>query len=144
MAEYIKREAVSQVLQGIANGLLVGETDALKAKDMKSLLKIKAAKEILKTLDNDLCFIPTTDIQPIDDDNGHIIYIGRKAYLAENTIMEFMKKMDIIRDSLAYIENYFDTYVETIQQINACMGRCTDITEVKYFIDRIKENSGYD
>ena len=84
------------------------------------------------------------DVQPIDDDNGHIIYIGRKAYLAENTIMEFMKKMDIIRDSLAYIENYFDTYAETIRQINACSGRCTDITEVKYFIDRIKENSGYD
>lgn len=88
--------------------------------------------------------LPSADVQPIDDDNGHIIYIGRKAYLAENTIMEFMKKMDIIRDSLAYIENYFDTYAETIRQINACSGRCTDITEVKYFIDRIKENSGYD
>lgn len=86
----------------------------------------------------------TADVQPIDDDNGHIIYIGRKAYLAENTIMEFMKKMDIIRDSLAYIENYFDTYAETIRQINACAGRCTDITEVKYFIDRIRKNSGYD
>ena len=88
--------------------------------------------------------LPATEVQPIDDDNGHIIYIGRKAYLAENTIMEFMKKMDIIRDSLAYIENYFDTYAETIRQINACSGRCTNITEVKYFIDRIKENSGYD
>lgn len=88
--------------------------------------------------------IKTANVQPIDDDNGHIIYIGRKAYLAEHTIMEFMKKMDIIRDSLAYIENYFDTYAETIRQINACGGRCTDITEVKYFIDRIKENSGYD
>ena len=65
MAEYIEREAVSQVLQGIANGLLVGETEALKVKDMKSLLKIKAAKEILKTVDNDLCFIPTADVQPI-------------------------------------------------------------------------------
>lgn len=65
MAEYIKREAVSQVLQGIANGLLVGETEALKAKDMKSLLKIKAAKEILKTVDNDLCFIPTADVKPV-------------------------------------------------------------------------------
>lgn len=66
MAEYIKREDVNQVLQGIANGLLVGETEALKAKDMKSLLKIKAAKEILKTLDNDLCFIPNADVQPVD------------------------------------------------------------------------------
>ena len=86
----------------------------------------------------------TADIQPVDKDAAHIIYIGRKAYLAENTIMKFMEKMDIIRDSLAYIENYFDTYAETIRQINACGGRCTDINEVKYFIDRIKENSGYD
>lgn len=62
-----------------------------------------------------------TNAQPIDKDNMHII-----------------------RDSLAHIENYFDTYAETIRQINACMGRCTDITEVKYFIDRIKENSGYE
>ena len=84
------------------------------------------------------------DVQPVDKDNMHIIYIGRKAYLAENTIMEFMKKMDIIRDSLAHIENYFYTYADTIQQINACMGRCTDITEVEYFIDRIKENCRYD
>lgn len=65
MTEYIKREAVSQVLQGIANGLLVGETEASKAKDMKSLLKINAAKEILKTVDNDLCFIPAVDVQPV-------------------------------------------------------------------------------
>ena len=85
-----------------------------------------------------------TDVKPVDKDSMHIIYIGRKAYMAENTIMEFMKKMDIIRDSLAHIENYFDTYAETIRQINACVGRCTDITEVKYFIDKIKENCRYD
>jgi len=84
------------------------------------------------------------DVQPIDDDNEHIVYIGRKAYPAKNTIMEFMRKMDIIRDSLAHIESYFDMYAETIQQINACGGRCTDINEVKYFIDRIKKNSKYD
>ena len=84
------------------------------------------------------------DVQPVDKDNAHIVYIGRKAYLAKNTIMEFMKKMDIIRDSLAHIENYFDTYAETIRQIHACAGECTDIAEVKYFIDRIKENCGYD
>ena len=87
---------------------------------------------------------PAADVQPVDEDNGHIIYIGRRAYLAENTIIEFMRKMDIIRDSLDRIEAYFDTYAETIRQINACMGRCTDIAEVKYFIDRIKENSRYE
>lgn len=87
---------------------------------------------------------PNVEVPPVDEDYGHIIHIGRKAYLAENTIIEFMKKMDIIRDSLAHIENYFDTYAETIQQIYACFGRSTDIAEVKYFIDRIKENSRYD
>ena len=87
--------------------------------------------------------MPAADVQPIDKDNMHIIYIGRKAYLAENTIMEFMKKMNVIRDSLVHIENYFDTYAETIRQINDCVGRCTDTAKVKYFIDRIKENSKY-
>ena len=103
----------------------------------------KADVDLREMLD-EIEALPATDVQPIDKDNMHIIYIGRKAYLAENTIMKFMKKMDIIRDSLAHIENYFDTYAETILQINACMGRCTDITEVKYFIDRIKDNSRYD
>ena len=86
----------------------------------------------------------TADIQPVDKDAAHIVYIGRKAYLAENTIKKFMEKMDIIRDSLARIESYFNTYAETIRQIRACAGECTDISEVKYFIDRIKKNCGYD
>lgn len=126
--EYISREDVLDIIEDMRNNhfILMGERANL------AFLKSKITE------------LPVADVQPIDDDNGHIIYIGRKAYLAENTIMEFMKKMDIIRDSLAYIENYFDTYAETIRQINACGGRCTDITEVKYFIDRIKENSGYD
>lgn len=102
--------------------------------------RIKAKDGLASVLDD----VNAADVQPIDKDNMHIIYIGRKAYLAENTIMEFMLKMDIIRDAIPHIENYFDTYAEAIQQINACMGRFTDITEVKYFIDRIKENSGYD
>lgn len=128
MDEYISREDVLDIIEDMRNNhfILMGERVNL------AFLKSKITE------------LPAADVQPIDDDNGHIIYIGRKAYLAENTIMEFMKKMDIIRDSLAYIENYFDTYAETIRQINACGGRCTDINEVKYFIDRIKVNSGYD
>ena len=65
--------------------------------------------------------IPAADVQLIDKDNMHIIYIGRKAYLAENTIMEFMKKMDIIRDSLAHIENYFDKIMLCIRICLALM-----------------------
>lgn len=63
MNEYINREAVEQVLRRIANGLSVGETNALEIKDVKALYKIKGAKEILNTVDNDLSFIPTADVQ---------------------------------------------------------------------------------
>ena len=66
MAEYISREAVEQVLCGMANGLSVGETEALKTKDVKALYKIKGAKEILNAIDNDLSFIPAADVQPVD------------------------------------------------------------------------------
>ena len=120
------------------------EKEGLK-KSITSLLSIEKVAPNIKQLVIDIIDGEMlADVQPIDKDNMHIIYIGRKAYLAEDTIIEFMKKMDIIRDSLAHIENYFDTYAETIRQINACGGRCTDINEVKYFIDRIKENCGYD
>lgn len=51
MNEYISREAVEQVLRGIANGLSVGETNALETKDVKALYKIKGAKEILNTVE---------------------------------------------------------------------------------------------
>lgn len=102
--------------------------------------RVKANDGLVSVLDD----INAADVQLVDKDDMHIIYIGRKAYLAEITIIEFMKKMDIIRDSLAHIENYFDTYAETIRKINACMGKCTDITEVRYFIDRIKENCEYE
>lgn len=65
MTEYISREAINQVLCGIANGLSVGEAEALKTKDVKALYKIKGAKEILDTVDNDLYFIPAADVQPV-------------------------------------------------------------------------------
>lgn len=65
MDEYISREAVEQVLRGIANGLSVGETEALKAKGLKALYKIQGAKEILNSVDNDLCFIPAAGVQPV-------------------------------------------------------------------------------
>lgn len=63
LIEYISREAVEQVLRGIANGLSVGETEALKTKDVRALYKIKGAKKILDDVDNDLCFIPAADVQ---------------------------------------------------------------------------------
>lgn len=65
MEDYISRKAVKQVLCGIANGLSVGEAEALKTKDVKALYKIKGAKEILNAVDDDLCFIPAADVQPV-------------------------------------------------------------------------------
>lgn len=63
MDEYISREAVYQVLCEIARGLSVGETEALKTKDLKAVYKIQGAKEILSSVDNDLCLIPSVDVQ---------------------------------------------------------------------------------
>lgn len=65
MDEYISREAVFQVVHGIARGITAKDTEALKTKDMKTLYKIKGAKEILDSVDTDLCYIPTADIQPV-------------------------------------------------------------------------------
>lgn len=65
MAEYISREAIKQVLCGIANGLSIGEAEALKTKGLKALYKTQGAKEILNAIDNDLSFIPAADVQPI-------------------------------------------------------------------------------
>ena len=138
MAEYIEREALLKRLD-----MAIDCKNCPRCVDMKTYYDRCAYTDI-----QDVCGVisdmPAADVQSVDKDSMHIVYIGRKAYLAENTIIEFMKKMDIIRDSLAHIENYFYTYKDTIQQINACFGRCTDITEVEYFIDRIKKNCGYD
>lgn len=88
MTEYISREAVEQVLCGIANGLSVGETEALKTKDVKALYKIKGAKEILNAVDNDLSFIPVADVQQVvhckdckHRKERHYEEIGEKPYI---------------------------------------------------------------
>lgn len=65
MTEYIEREAVNQVLRNVAQRLADGEVEAKNNKDAISLLKIKAAREILNTIDDELCFIPSADVQPL-------------------------------------------------------------------------------
>ena len=65
MDEYISREAVFQVVHGIARGIADGDIEALKAKDMRALYKAKGAKEILDSVDTDLCYIPVADVQPV-------------------------------------------------------------------------------
>lgn len=66
MNEYISREAVSQVVHGIARGIADRDTEALKAKDMKAFYMAKGAKEILDSVDTDLCYIPAADVQSIN------------------------------------------------------------------------------
>ena len=66
MNEYISREAVFQVVHRIAREIATKDTEALKAKDMKTFYKIKGAKEILDSVDTDLCYIPVADVQPVD------------------------------------------------------------------------------
>lgn len=63
--EYISREAVFQVVHGIARGIATKDIEALKAKDMKTFYKIKGAKEILDSVDTDLCYIPAADVQSV-------------------------------------------------------------------------------
>ena len=131
MAEYIEREAViANLMEQIEKGRDTAECEATE-------LVIKQFAEYISSF-------PAADVQPVDKNSLHIIYIGRKAYYAENTIMEFMKKMDIIRDSLAHIENYFDKNKELLHSINCCTKGSDDTSKVEYFINRIKENCGYD
>lgn len=66
MNEYISREAVFQVVHGIARGIADRDTEALKAKDTKAFYKAKGAKEILDVVDTDLCYIPAADVQLVD------------------------------------------------------------------------------
>lgn len=62
MNEYISREAVFQVVHGIARGIAEKDIEALRAKDMKTFYKVKGAKEILDSVDTDLCYIPAADV----------------------------------------------------------------------------------
>lgn len=82
MNEYLSREAVFQVVHGIARGIADRDIEALKAKDMKTLYMIRGAKEILDSVDTDLCYIPVADVQPvkhgrwiITDDVEHFIAV---------------------------------------------------------------------
>lgn len=79
MDEYIKREAVRQVLLGRANGLVTAEVEALRANDLATLNKIRGAKEQLRQIDNDLDSIPATDVQPIVYAHK-TINVGRRSY----------------------------------------------------------------
>jgi hypothetical protein len=65
MDEYVSREAVFQVVHGIARGIADRDTEALKAKNMKAFYMVKGAKEILDSVDTDLCYIQAADVQPV-------------------------------------------------------------------------------
>ncbi len=79
MDEYISREAVFQVVHGIARGIADRDTEALKAKDMKAFYMAKGAKEILDSVDTDLCYIPAADVQSIVYAHK-TINVGRRSY----------------------------------------------------------------
>jgi hypothetical protein len=66
MDEYISREAVVQVVHGIARGIATKDIEALRTKDMKAFYMAKGAKKILDSVDTDLCYIPAADVQPVD------------------------------------------------------------------------------
>lgn len=70
MDEYISREAVFQVVHGIARGIATKDTEAFIAKDMKAFYMAKGAKEILDSVDTNLCYIPAADVQPVKRGKG--------------------------------------------------------------------------
>lgn len=79
-----------------------------------------------------------------DKENLHIVYIGRRAYHAEATIMDLMRQLDIIRDSIAHIERRYTEHRELLCDIS-CMspeGDCT--SEIDYYINKIKDNCKYE
>jgi hypothetical protein len=66
MDEYISREAVAQVVHGIARGIATKDIEALRTKDMKAFYMAKGAKKILDSVDTDLCYVPVADVQPVN------------------------------------------------------------------------------
>lgn len=81
---------------------------------------------------------------PLDEENLHIVYIGRRAYHAEATIMDLMRQLDIIRDSIAHIEHRYTEHRELLHHIS-CMSPVGDCTsEIDYYINKIKDNCKYE
>lgn len=138
MAEYIDRETLLKRLD-----MAIDCKNCPRCVDMKTYYD-RCAYTDIEHVCGVISEMPAIDVQPVDKDDTNIIYIGKKAYLAKNTIIEFMKKMDIIRDSLAHIENYFDNNKELLHHINCCTRGSDNTSEIEYFINRIKENCGYD
>ena len=79
-----------------------------------------------------------------DKENLHIVYIGGRACLAEPTIMDLARKLDVIRDSIAHIEHRYTEHKELLRDIS-CMSAKGDCTaEIEYYINKIKDNCKYE
>ena len=79
------------------------------------------------------------DVQSVDKDSLHIVYVGRKAYHAEKTIMSSIEAMYTIRDAIAHIEHAYDKHKETLSQISCCTKDGDVTPEIDYYINKIKE-----
>lgn len=116
MDEYISREAVFQVVHGIARGIATKDIEALKAKDMKTFYKIKGAKEILDSVDTDLCYIPVADVQSVEKkhlyaENGSGTMGDKELDLAVNNFVDNLIK----NIGTKYVDAELELYIlETI------------------------------
>lgn len=79
------------------------------------------------------------DVQPVDRDSLQIVYIGRKAYHAENTIRSAIEAMDTIRDAIGHIEYTYSKHKELLSQISCCTKYGDATPEIDYYINKIKE-----
>lgn len=107
MDKYISREAVFQVVHGIARGIADRDIEALKAKDMKTLYKIAGAKEILDSVDTDLCYIPAADVQPVD---RWISVNDRLPEINERVLVYIPKPDNHYNTEIAYLSEGNDNY----------------------------------
>ena len=126
MAEYIEREAViADLKEQVEKGRDTAECEATE-------LVIQRFAEYIKSF-------PAADVQPVDRDSLHIVYVGRKAYHAEKTIMSSIEAMYTIRDAIAHIEHTYSKHKELLSQISCCTESGDVTPEIDYYISKIKE-----
>ena len=76
------------------------------------------------------------------EDEMHIIYLGRKAFLAEQYIKSAEIKKDIIKNAVAELDRYFEENKGHLEYIDHIADPCTPrrrLSDAIYFLNKIKE-----
>ena len=128
MAEYIEKDAIVHYLKGYSE------------KELNSMSPYgMITSRVLDKVERALSEMSAADVQPVDRDSLQIVYIGRKAYHAENTIRSAIEAMDTIRDAIGHIEYTYSKHKELLSQISCCTKYGDATPEIDYYINKIKE-----